>query len=336
MQEPFENVEATPRLEDMLRRTQAALKKAMGELQSMKERNNILQAMVNKVHEDNARGERQADKRLAEANARVENLTVQLKSRALNQKSDNANAAKVPELERELKALRAELKKRGLRSSQLSADLNATRAKMEKEMEQCRAVTVAAKESEMSRENGRRQFESVLERSRSAEAELIRVKTLGMLAAKDTHKELVEVQKQALIISLQYEKQCKAMERLKSVNKDVQLAIHAARTVQARETSVVERELEQSKVETQRLGNELREVKRHLTTEVRCRENVSSQLKELREEKDFLQRCLSSEEAKRADAERKLKQTKSVLQKFRKTHQELSLSASAGLDTTTY
>ena len=101
MQEPFENVEATPRLEDMLRRTQAALKKAMGELQSMKERNNILQATVNKVHEDSARGERQADKRLAEANARVDNLTVQLKSRALNQKSDNANAAKVRSLLRE-------------------------------------------------------------------------------------------------------------------------------------------------------------------------------------------------------------------------------------------
>jgi|MDSY01.2.fsa_nt_gb chromosome segregation ATPase len=183
-------------------------------------------------------------------------------------------------------------------------------------------MSIAAKESESLREDGRRKFEACLERCRNAEAELKRAKTLNTLAARDSHKEMTELQKQTLIISLQYEKQCKAMERLRASNDDAQAAIQAARAVQARETSVVERDLERAKSENEQLMKQLNTVKKQLKTEVRCRAEVSGQLKGAREDMQAMQRRLGSEEVKRTETERKLKQSVQVIRKLRKAYQE--------------
>jgi hypothetical protein len=188
---------------------------------------------------------------------------------------------------------------------------------MECEIAQSSAVAVAAKESEKLREDGRRQFENCLERCRTAEAELKRIKSLSTLAAKDIHSDMLELQKQTLIMSLQYEKQSKALERVKVANDDAQMAIQAARAVQGRETSAVERELGRVKSQNARWAEEITIQKRKLTTEVRCRAEVSGQLKVVREELQATQGLLRSEEAKRLEAERRLKQFAQVLQKLR-------------------
>ena len=127
------------KLQDLQRRTHCALAQSVKDGCNAKEQAGHWKAMLDRLNTDYARGEKRADKKLEEALAVIEHLTLQLKSQAKNRNvNDATNADRVPGLEREIKSLKSELKKRGERCRELSAGIKEANLKMECEIAQSR------------------------------------------------------------------------------------------------------------------------------------------------------------------------------------------------------
>jgi len=134
----LQKTRALAKLQDLMRRTQAALKQSVKEGREAKEQAAQLQAMLDNVHANRAGSDRRTDKRLAEAQATIDNLTAQLRALAGQRRTADGNADRIADLEREVRSLKSELKKRSTRCSQLNAELTEIRAKTERELAQAR------------------------------------------------------------------------------------------------------------------------------------------------------------------------------------------------------
>lgn len=240
--------------------------------------------------------------------------------------AETQTADKGSTLEKENETLRREIRKRDQRYYQLNADLASVRAKLERESEKCRAIFQRAKEAEMMREGFRRKLEMEKEKCRKADEEAASAKTMTEAAQRDVKRELTELQRNSLNISLQYERQCEVLEKLQRSRDDAHLAAEAARNKQKRETIKASRQLERLKKESAGLLNELKKNKKELKTEVLCREKYGSQLRSTRTALQTVQLQLANEEIQKRELQRKLENAQQLLalmREQRRADQEL-------------
>ena len=122
------------------------------------------------------------------------------------------------------------------------------------------------------------------QRCARAEASTRKVKAASAAAEARAKHEYQALQRQALVIALQFERQCAAMQKLTLQQDELDGAADAARHVRERETLAMQSELDEAVSEHARLHAALQRKEEEHRVEVRCRSAASAELRQLRAE----------------------------------------------------
>ena len=122
------------------------------------------------------------------------------------------------------------------------------------------------------------------QRCARAEASMRKVKAASAAAEARAKHEYQALQRQALVIALQFERQCAAMHKLTLQQDELDGAADAARHVRERETLAMQSELDEAVSEHARLHAALQRKEEEHRVEVRCRSAASAELRQLRAE----------------------------------------------------
>ena len=133
-----------------------------------------------------------------------------------------------------------------------------------------------------------------------AEATVRKVKSASLATEARAKQEYQALQKQALLFSLQFERQCVAMGKLSQQQHHIDDAADAARTIQERETLAVQHELDEATAGHDRLRVALKRKEDEHRIEVQCRSAATAEVRQLRLELSECREVIAEHERARA------------------------------------